>query len=167
MRTLILDQYTHQSFFKRLLGNTLTGLAWGFWIYLWVPLFAAITLLLGSHPGMAASDASRSILELFTTLSSHAAMVFVMIAVFFTWSLLQWIGKHHRSQALQIMQINPSSPVIPSAYKKQDVKIWRQAKSMVVSHDNASGSIYQVEIINSASKITFKKCHQLSLAKNG
>jgi poly-beta-1,6-N-acetyl-D-glucosamine biosynthesis protein PgaD len=147
MRTLILDQYTHQSLFMRLLGNTLTGLAWAFWIYLWLPIFAAIALLLvGSSQGEATSAASSLIMELIVTLGSHAATVFAMIAVFVAWSLLQWIGKHHRYHALQKQKIKPSIPVSPAAYKKQDEKNWRQAKSMVVSHDNASGHIYKVEI---------------------
>ena len=147
MRTLILDQYAHQSLFKRLLGNALTGLAWAFWVYLWLPLFVAITLLLGVYPEEATSTASRSIMELIATLGSHAAMVFVMIAVFFAWSLLQWLGKHHRHRALRKRQTKPSLPVSPAAYNQQDVKNWRQAQHMVVTHDDASGYIYQVEIL--------------------
>ncbi len=147
MRSLILDQYAHQSLFKRLLGNTLTSLAWAFWLYLWLPLFAAITQLAGSPQVEVTSDASNLILELIVTLGSHAAMVLAMIGVFIAWSLLQWIGKHHRRQALQKQHIKTSSPVPAAACKKQDEKNWRQAKSMVVSHDNASGYIYKVDII--------------------
>ncbi|MEQ1560130.1 MAG: poly-beta-1,6-N-acetyl-D-glucosamine biosynthesis protein PgaD [Methyloglobulus sp.] len=146
MHTLILDQYAHQSLFKRLLGNMLTSFAWAFWLYLWLPLFAAITQLVGSPQVVATSAASSLIMELIVTLGSHAEMVFAMIAVFVAWSLLQWIGKHHRHHALQKQKIKPSIPVLPAVYKQQDEKNWRQAKSMVVSHDNASGHIYKVEI---------------------
>jgi poly-beta-1,6-N-acetyl-D-glucosamine biosynthesis protein PgaD len=147
MRTLILDQYTHQSIFKRMLGNTLTGFAWAFWIYLWLPLFAAITLLLETHPEEVTSAASRSILELIATLSSHVLIVFIMIAVFFAWSLLQWLGKHHRHQALQKQQVEHAIPVSPVAFIKQDEKVWRHAQRMVVSHDDNNGQIKVVDVL--------------------
>lgn len=143
MRTLILDRYAHQSIFKRLLGNILTGLAWVFWIYLWLPLFEAIPMLMDSNPEEAPSVASRSILGLVTTLGIHASMVFAILSAFIAWSVLQWAGKHHRHKALQ--QVKISHPV-PMAYPRQDVKLWRKTQNMVVKHDDASGNIYQVEI---------------------
>ena len=143
MRTLILDRYSHQSFFKRFLGNSLTGMAWAFWIYLWLPLFAAIALLV-AHPTQATSFASRSILELIATLGSHAATVLIMIAAFFAWSLLQWLGKQHRQEALQKQQIKHVAPV---SFINQEEKIWRHAQRVVVSHDDNNGQIKLVDVV--------------------
>jgi poly-beta-1,6-N-acetyl-D-glucosamine biosynthesis protein PgaD len=152
MRTLILNQYAQQSLIKRLVGNMLTGLGWSFWIYLWLPLFDAITLLLGSHPEQAASAASNSILALLATLTSHASTVAIMIAVFLAWSLLQWAGKHYRHTALREQQVNASS-LSPVVHADQDLRRWRHVQCMVVNHDDASGFIQQVEILKVKSKV--------------
>lgn len=147
MRTLILDQYNHQSCLIRLLGNTLTGLGWAFWVYLWLPLIAAITLLLGSHPEQATSAASQSLLALATTLGGHAGMVFIMIAVFFAWSLLQWLGKPYRKLALQKHQLKMKKS-LSTAHTALDVRRWQHAQNMVVSHDEGNGLIKQVKVLN-------------------
>ncbi len=154
MRKLILDQYSHQSLFKRFLGNTLTVLGWAFWIYLWLPLFAAIKLLLGAHSEQVTSEASHSILALVTTLASHAGMVVIMILIFIGWSLLQWIGKRYRREAIQKW---PSkvlrSLILPATKPSQDMLCWQHVQSMVVRHDDTSGLIQRVEILKGKSKI--------------
>ncbi|MEQ1544190.1 poly-beta-1,6-N-acetyl-D-glucosamine biosynthesis protein PgaD [Methyloglobulus sp.] len=157
MKTLILNQYAKQSFIKRLIGNTLTGLGWGFWIYLWVPLFTAIMLLSGTHPEQATSEASRSILRLLSTLISHGSMVIVMIGVFLTWSLLQVLGKRYRWNALQKGQVKWVRPASPSAHTGQSMQRWQQTQCMVVSHDDASGSIQQVETLKPKSKVAIQQ----------
>jgi poly-beta-1,6-N-acetyl-D-glucosamine biosynthesis protein PgaD len=163
MKTLILNQYAQQSLGKRLIGNTLTGLGWGFWIYLWIPLFTGITLLLGSHPEQATSAASNSILALLMTLATHVSAVAIMIAVFLAWSLLQWAGKSFRREALRKQQVNASCPVSLAVNKVQAERHWRHAQSMVVSHDDVSGCIQQVEIIKSKSKLAQRKCPSVYL----
>jgi poly-beta-1,6-N-acetyl-D-glucosamine biosynthesis protein PgaD len=159
MRTLILDRYNQQSLLKRFLWNTLTGLGWGFWIYLWLPLFAAITLLLSPHPEQATSAASNSILALLATLTAHASTVVIMIAAFFAWSLLQWVGKHYRREALQKQHENaPSS----ATHTVQNVRRWRQVQCMVVSHDDANGFIQGIELLKPKHRALCQELPQLS-----
>jgi poly-beta-1,6-N-acetyl-D-glucosamine biosynthesis protein PgaD len=143
MRTLILDKYTHQSLLKKILGNTLTGLGWAFWIYLWLPLIAALNLLLSSHPEEAPSAASYSILALLTTLVNHAEVVLIIVGVFFAWSILQWLGQRNRFDLLQnhhVMKPKSISRVL-------DIQHYQYAQSMVVSHDDINGLIKRVAII--------------------
>jgi poly-beta-1,6-N-acetyl-D-glucosamine biosynthesis protein PgaD len=147
MRTLILDKYTHQSLLKQIIGNALTGLGWAFWVYLWLPLIAAITLLLGSHPEEATSVASYSILALLTTMVNHATVVLIMIGAFFAWSLLQWLGQNNRFEALQKHQANMLKRPTPMTYAALDFHRYQSAQSMVVSHDDTNGSINGVAII--------------------
>ncbi len=159
MRTLILDRYNQQSLLKRFLWNTLTGLGWGFWIYLWLPLFAAITLLLGSHPEQATSAASNSILALLATLTAHASTVVIMIAAFFAWSLLQWVGKRYRREALQKQQENaPNS----ATHTVQNVRRWRQVQCMVISHDDANGFIQHIEMLKPKNRAICEELPRLS-----
>jgi poly-beta-1,6-N-acetyl-D-glucosamine biosynthesis protein PgaD len=157
MKTLILNQYAKQSLIKRLIGNTLTGLGWGFWIYLWVPLFTAITLLSGAHPEQVTSEASRSILRLLATLINHGSMVIVMMGIFLTWSLLQVLGKRYRWNALQKGQVKWVRPALPSAHTAQNMHRWQQTQCMVVSHNDASGNIQQVEILKLKNKVVEQK----------
>jgi poly-beta-1,6-N-acetyl-D-glucosamine biosynthesis protein PgaD len=170
MRTLIIDQYTQQSIFKQQLGNTLTGLAWGFWIYLWLPLVVAITMLLGPHPEQATSAASHSILALLKTLVSHGSVVVIMILAFFGWSLLQFFGKRSRREALRKQEVKwPCTVVSPTAQETQDMRRWRHVQCLVVTHDNAGGFITQVEIVKAKSQVTQGKlppaCLQTVLLK--
>ncbi len=148
MRSLILDQYSHQSMLKRFLGNMFTSMAWAFWIYLWLPLLAALTLLLGIHPGHPASAAEQSILALLEVLGSHMSVVMAMIAVFFAWSVLQWLGKPYRSLALQKRQATLKLPVSSKPRYRNAMEDWRQAQCIVVNHDENSGSIKQVDILD-------------------
>jgi poly-beta-1,6-N-acetyl-D-glucosamine biosynthesis protein PgaD len=157
MRKLILDQYSHQSLLKRFLGNTLTGLGWGFWIFLWLPLFDTITILLSSPSEQPASAASNSIMVLLATLTTHASVLVILIAAFFAWSMLQWLGKLYRHDALHKQQVNGPHVASPSVHTSQDVQSWQQAQSMVVSHDDASGYIHQVEILKPKSKVAQRK----------
>jgi poly-beta-1,6-N-acetyl-D-glucosamine biosynthesis protein PgaD len=149
MRKLILDQYTHQALFKQFFGNTLTGLGWAFWIYLWLPLFAAIKLLLGQQPEQVTSAASHSLLALLATLANHASTVVIMILVFVGWALLQWAGKRYRREALQKRQthVPTSSLALPAIRVVNDMQRWQQAQTVIVSHDDASGFIKRVEIL--------------------
>jgi poly-beta-1,6-N-acetyl-D-glucosamine biosynthesis protein PgaD len=147
MRTLILDQFDHQPLLKRCLWNTFTGLAWGFWVYLWVPLFFAITSLLGLHPEQTTTAASSSILALLVTLGTHATMVGIMVVAFFAWSLLQWLGKRYRHQALRKQQAGALCPPSSPAKVAQNLRGWQQAQCLVVSHDSAGGIIQQVKIL--------------------
>jgi poly-beta-1,6-N-acetyl-D-glucosamine biosynthesis protein PgaD len=157
MKTLILNQYAKQSLIKRLIGNTLTGLGWGFWIYLWIPLFTGITLLLGSHPEQATSAASNSILALLATLTTHASAVAILIAVFLAWSSLQWLGKGYRLEALRKQQVNAPYPVSPTVHIARDVWCWRHTQTMIVSHDDASGCIQQVETLKLKSTVAIQQ----------
>jgi poly-beta-1,6-N-acetyl-D-glucosamine biosynthesis protein PgaD len=147
MRTLILDQYAHQSLIKRLFWNTVTGLGWVFWIYLWMPLVEAISLLIGSHPEQATSVASGSILALLASLTAHATVVVITITAFFAWSLLQWKGKRYRSEALEKQRANSPLPVLPLPHSMQHINYWRSVQSMVVSHHETSGLVQKVDIL--------------------
>jgi biofilm PGA synthesis protein PgaD len=150
MCKFILDQYNHQSLVKRFLGNSLTGLAWVFWGYLWLPLIAAIALLPEeARPEPVTSVASSPIMALTATLASHAGMVVIMIGVFFGWSLLQFLGKRHRNEILQKYQASVPNQRVSDIHSAIELKYWQHAQSMVVSHDEINGFIKRVEILNS------------------
>jgi poly-beta-1,6-N-acetyl-D-glucosamine biosynthesis protein PgaD len=145
MHTFILDKYNHQPLLKQFLGNTLTGIGWVFWIYLWLPLLAAIAILLGVHPKQqAASAPSESILALVATLVNHASVIVIMIGAFFAWSVLQWTSKHFRYNALNKQQ-RPSKQTL--SHPAVDKLHYQCAQSMRVNHD-ANGLINRVEIIS-------------------
>ena len=151
MSPLILDQYTHQSPLKKHLGNTLTGLGWAFWAYLWLPLLGAITLLLGSNSPQQNNIALQSILAMTRTLQNHLSIVVTMIALFLAWSVLQWIGKHQRLQALNQQKITHIRSF--ATHKPQELALWQKTKSMTISHDK-NGAIQLV-------KITPVRCQQI------
>lgn len=146
MRALILDQYSQQSFFKRWLGNVLTGLGWAFWIYLWLPLIGAIALALDTQPEHTTADSSNSILALLATLSNHAATVLFIVAAFFAWSLLQALGKHYRYTAFQKRISKNSFHTSSNEQGAYNLSSLRHTQAMVVSHDDNSGAIVQVEL---------------------
>jgi poly-beta-1,6-N-acetyl-D-glucosamine biosynthesis protein PgaD len=143
MSKLILDQYKRQTPFKKYLGNTLTGLGWAFWIYLWLPLIGAISMLLHSQTAQQNNAALQSILTMTNTLRSHMNMVAVMIGLFLAWSILQWIGKQHRLQALNHKKAHKKEQDIP------DIQRLHQAKSMIVFHDK-NGMIQLVKLTPTA-----------------
>jgi poly-beta-1,6-N-acetyl-D-glucosamine biosynthesis protein PgaD len=152
MRSLILDQYTQQTKLKRLFGNTLTGLAWAFWAYLWLPLIAAIIVILEVNHGQVSSNASLSILELLATLNSHISTVAIMIMAFLSWSFLQWLGKSARHKALQQRQVKCIIPAMADIRQADEITHWRKAQLLVVSHDETFGSIQVVDILKSSNQ---------------
>lgn len=147
MRTFIIDQFTYQQAHKRFLWNTITGLGWAFWIYLWLPLLRAIAMLLGPHPGHATSDASRSIQELFATMTIHTSMMVILIAAFLVWILLRWWGTGKHRHALREQSLRQRHPVLLVKPDEQEVNAWRQAQRMVVIHDEDSGLIQHIDIL--------------------
>jgi poly-beta-1,6-N-acetyl-D-glucosamine biosynthesis protein PgaD len=151
MRTFIIDQFTYQQAHKRFLWNTITGLGWAFWIYLWLPLLRAIAMLLGPHPEHATSDASRSIQELFATLTTHVSMTVLMIAAFLVWTSLQWWGTCKRRHTVRKQSFRQRHPVLLVKPDEQKVNAWRQAQRMVVIHDEDSGLIQHIDILKNTS----------------
>lgn len=151
MRTFIIDQFAYQQARKRFLWNTITGLGWAFWIYLWLPILRAIAMLLVPNSEHATSDASRSILELFATLTTHASMTVLMIATFLAWASLQWwvMSKRHHTVRKQSLHQHPSVLLVKP--DEQEVNAWRQAQRMVVIHDEDSGLIQHIDILKNPS----------------
>jgi poly-beta-1,6-N-acetyl-D-glucosamine biosynthesis protein PgaD len=164
MKTLILDQYAQQSGLKQFLGNTLTGLAWSFWVYLWLPLIVAISLLIEPNPEQTTSTATHSLMALGTTLSAHASMVAVMIGFVISWAILQWAGKKHRRIALQKKGISSVRQQQNPAHSATDLQRWKQAQCMVVSHDDAGGIIERVNVVNHYSKAVLIHCPSISVS---
>jgi len=154
MHMFILDQYAHQPLLKRILWNSLTGFGWAFWIYLWLPLLIAINLLIGPHPEQATSAASQSILALLATLTGHASVLGIMIAAFVAWSLLQWLSKSYRHEALQKRLVNVLCQASLTAHAVQNLPLCQKEQCMVVSHNDASGFIQYVEIIKPNPSLT-------------
>lgn len=151
MRTFIIDQFTYQQAHKRFLWNTITGLGWAFWIYLWLPLLHAIGMLLVPHHEQATSEAFRSIQELFATLTTHLSMTVLMIAVFLAWASLQWWGTGRRRRTVRKQPIRQHHRVLLVKPDEQKVHVWRQAQRMVVVHDEDSGLIRHVDVLKNSS----------------
>lgn len=151
MHTFIIDQFTYQQARKRLLWNTITGLGWAFWIYLWLPLFRAIGILLLPHHEQATTDAFRSIQELSATLTTHLSMTVIMVAVFLVWASFQWWGTGRRRRTTRKQPIRQHHRVLLTNPDEQKVNVWQQAQRMVVIHDEDSGLIQQVDILKNPS----------------
>jgi poly-beta-1,6-N-acetyl-D-glucosamine biosynthesis protein PgaD len=166
MKTLILDQYAKQSGLKQFLGNTLTGLAWSFWVYLWLPLIMATSLLIEPNPEQTTSAATHSLMALVTTLSAHASMVAVMIGFFISWAILQWAGKKHRRIALQKKQISSVRQQQNPAHSATDLQRWKQAQCMVISHDDAGGIIQEVSVVNNNSRALLIRYPNMRVSHN-
>lgn len=148
MRTLILDQYSSQPLVTRWIGNSLTGLGWAFWIFLWLPLLTAIALLLELNPGQqSAYGTSQSIPTFLATLQTHFIIVLGMAGFFLAWAILQSLGKCKRFVSLQKAQ----NPFLISAINV-DIDInqlqnWRSARMTIVKH-GINGVISNVEILS-------------------
>ncbi|MBF8275920.1 MAG: Poly-beta-1,6-N-acetyl-D-glucosamine biosynthesis protein PgaD [Candidatus Brocadiaceae bacterium] len=147
MHTFIIDHFACQRAHKRFLWNTITGLGWAFWIYLWLPLLHAIGMLLVPHHEQATTEAFHSIQELFTTLTTHLSMTVLMIAAFLAWASLQWLVMARRRRTVQKQPIIRLHRVLQFMPDEQHVNTWRQAQRMVVVHDEESGLIQQVDIL--------------------
>lgn len=147
MHILIIDQFACQQLHKRFLWNTITGLGWAFWIYLWLPLLRAIAMLLGPHPEHATSDASRSIQGLFATMTTHASTMVILIVAFLAWILLRWWGTGKHRHTLREQSLRWHHPVLLAKPTGQEVDAWRQAQRMVVTHDEDSGLIQHIDIL--------------------
>lgn len=149
MHAFIIDHFACQRTHKRLLWNTITGLGWAFWIYLWLPLLHAIGMLLIPHQEQATTEALHSIQELFATLTTHLSMTVLMILVFLAWASLQWLGTARRRRTVRKQPTIRLPRVLLSLPDEQYVHAWRQAQRMVVVHDEDSGLIQQVDILKS------------------
>ncbi|HJW87511.1 MAG TPA: poly-beta-1,6-N-acetyl-D-glucosamine biosynthesis protein PgaD, partial [Candidatus Brocadiaceae bacterium] len=125
MHAFIIDHFACQRAHKRLLWNTITGLGWAFWIYLWLPLLRAIGMLLAPHHEQATTEAFRSIQELFTTLTTHLSMTVLMIAAFLAWASLQWLVTARRRRTVQKQPIIRLHRVLQFMPDEQHVNTWR------------------------------------------
>ncbi len=147
MHTFIIDHFASQKAHKRFLWNTITGLGWAFWIYLWLPLLHAIGMLLVPHQEQATTEAFHSIQELLTTLTAHLSMTALMIAAFLAWASLQWLVTVRLRRSVQKQPVIRLHRVLLSVPDEQHVHAWRQAQRMVVVHDEDSGLIQQVDVL--------------------
>ncbi|MSS76011.1 MAG: hypothetical protein EXR90_03790 [Methyloglobulus sp.] len=101
-------------------------------------------------------------MTLLATLTAHASTVVMMIVVFFAWSLLQWIGKHYRLEALQKQQGKALRTASSATHAVQNVRRWRQVQCMVVSHDDANGFIQGIELLKPKHRALCQELPQLS-----
>jgi poly-beta-1,6-N-acetyl-D-glucosamine biosynthesis protein PgaD len=148
MTTLILDQFIYQPLRKRFLWNTLTGLGWAFWIYLWAPLLRALVVLLsGTHPEGSASAAEQSIQTLLATLAAHATTVMALVGVFFVWALLQWRNNSNQRPALLEQAIPLDRMARSVRLSERDLASCQRAQRMVVTHDDDRGWIRRVDVL--------------------
>lgn len=143
MSTLILDQFSQQSLFKRIFSYVFTSMGWGFWICLWLPLLEAMLILLTHHEASREATAALSSLAgLIDTLSTHMTAIAGVLAAFLFWAILQSLGKKSRLQAIEKQGMAMPYKTLP--YLKQ----WQTAQCMLVSHDEITGSIKRVRILN-------------------
>lgn len=143
MTTLILDRFSQQSLLTRIFSYVFTSLGWGLWIYLWLPLLQAMFVLL-THQEVSqeTSEALNSLEELFHTLSIHMLAIACVIIAFLLWAILQWLGKHNRLQAIDNQNISVSYKNLSHIEQSQ------VAQCVLVSHDDVTGSINRVQIVN-------------------
>lgn len=148
MRTLILDQYSNQPVLTRWIGNSLTGLGWIFWIFLWLPLIATASVVLEFNTELPLKpESSHSLLSLLTTMLSHLVMVLSLIGIFIVWASLQCTGKSLRARSIQGSQ-NPFA-INMSSFEMSQEKMAniRKARVTVVMHES-NGRIHQVDVLN-------------------
>lgn len=147
MHKLILDQYSKQSAITRWIGNSLTGLGWIFWIFLWLPLLAAASIDFNVKSELPLeSAASDSLLSLLLTIKSHLAIVLALVSLFIAWALVQHLGKHKRFYTLQTKQNPFSAPMISSLTCGEKLQLLRRARMTLVLHES-NGRIINVDVL--------------------
>ncbi len=146
MRSLILDQYSNQPALTRWVGNSLTGLGWGFWIFLWLPLLATASIVLDFTPEAAPQSASHSMLTLLLTMKSHLVMVLSLIGLFIAWAILQSVGKGKRTESILREKNTFCNAMTAVEMSEEQLQIVRKARITRVSHES-NGRIIDVGVI--------------------
>jgi poly-beta-1,6-N-acetyl-D-glucosamine biosynthesis protein PgaD len=146
MNTLIIDRFASQPRYKRFLWTSLTLMGWAFWTSLWAPLVGSTELFFGvaSQHVVAGSHSFR---ELFAILGSHASVIMVAIALFLVWSLLQSYGGRKlrltaKDQTITLRRLAQSVKL-----HERDLTVWQRTQRMVVTHDENSGWIRDVNVL--------------------
>jgi poly-beta-1,6-N-acetyl-D-glucosamine biosynthesis protein PgaD len=146
MNTLIIDRFACQPFYKRLLWTSLTVLGWAFWSYLWLPLLGSIRVFLGASTEHIVST-SQSFRELFAVAGSHASAILVAVALFLVWSLLQSYRSRKPWAAAKNHTITSRRLAQSVQVRERDLTAWQQSQRMVVTHDEDSGWIRNVDVL--------------------
>ncbi len=141
MRSLILDDFANQPLTKRFLWQTMTALAWGFWIYLWSPLILMATDYLTITKGLSNSEGGRMLQVLISTLGGHLSMVSVSISIFIAWALLSNLGSHKVCRKRQKQPFMPQSLI-----RLSEATHYQQKQRMVAFHDEHSGQLEGIEV---------------------
>jgi poly-beta-1,6-N-acetyl-D-glucosamine biosynthesis protein PgaD len=95
---------------------------------------------------------SQSFGELFAILGSHATVIGAAIGLFLAWSLLQSHGNHKRRLAAESRTITLRQLAQPVRIRERDLTAWQRAQRMVVTHDEHSGWIRDVNILAASAK---------------
>jgi poly-beta-1,6-N-acetyl-D-glucosamine biosynthesis protein PgaD len=149
MNTLIIDRFARQPLSKRLLCICLTALGWAFWSYLWLPLLGSVEIFFGASSEHILST-SQSFRELFGTLGSHASTIVVAIGLFLVWSLLQWFGNRRSRSATSNQAVTSRRLAQSVKLHEDDLTAWQQSRRMVVTHDEDSGWIRDVSVLEAS-----------------
>lgn len=143
MNSLILDRFASQPMHLRYLWKTFTAIGWGFWIYLWIPLLAPISIYLGIYHGT--SSVVSHWQQLTTTLISHFSTVCVLICIFVAWAVLQKLGMSSVGNHRQKNRFKSPGIIQSSILTDQNLTIWRQAQRMTAIYEEKTGQIKDIE----------------------
>jgi poly-beta-1,6-N-acetyl-D-glucosamine biosynthesis protein PgaD len=147
MTTLIIDRFATQPRYKRILWTSLTLIGWAFWTSLWAPLVGSTELFFGTASQHVAST-SHSFGELFAILGSHASAIVVAIGIFLGWSLLQSYGGRKLGLSAKDQTITLRRLAQSVSLSERDLNVWQRTQRMVVTHDEDSGWIRDVNVLS-------------------
>jgi len=136
MKTLILDKFSTQPLFKRVVWNTLTAIGWSFWLYLWSPLIMPLANYLGIVDELSSKE-GRFLQELVQTYTSHILVVAILIGIFMLWSLLQW-HRTTRSTTKEKVSLFKQTSL---SHTEPALLGWEASNKRLVIHHNSLGQI--------------------------